>query len=134
MTANREQRLRLWQRLAVISYMILLIDVLVWETWGAPPEQVSIYFGLAMKCLPLLLLLLPVWRGNAQVYMWVSILMLLYIMEGLVLSYSEYQYGWSLHQELIYAVIELISSTAFAFFAGSYIRLKNPRIPKFQKL
>ena len=129
-TTSREDRLRLWHRLAVISYMLLLIDVLVWEAWGAPPKQISLYFGLAMKFLPLLLVLVPIWRGNAQVYMWVSLLMLLYLMEGLVLSYSEYQHGWGLHQELIYAVSELVSSLAFVFFAGSYIKLKNPGIPK----
>ncbi|MEE8388385.1 MAG: DUF2069 domain-containing protein [Acidiferrobacterales bacterium] len=128
-TAKKDQ-LRLWQRLAVASYVFLILDILVWETWGAPPKQVSVYFGLTMKLLPLLVPLLPVWRGNAGVYMWVSILMLFYITEGLVLSYSEYGHGWGLHNELVYAVIEMGLSIAFVFCAGTYIRLKNPRIKK----
>ncbi len=132
-TSQKQERLRLLQTLSVASFICLTIDVLVWESWGSPPAQVSVYFGLTMKLLPLLLVLVPIWRGNAQVYMWVSLLMLLYLMEGLVLSYSEFQYGWGLHNELLYAVIELGFSAAFIFFAGSYIKLKNPRIPKLKR-
>ncbi len=130
LTADKRDQLRFWQRLAVTSYVLLILDILVWETWGAPPEQVSIYFALTMKLLPLLVPLLPVWRGNAGVYMWVSLLMLLYITEGLVLSYSEYSQGWGLHSELVYAAIELGLSSAFVFCAGTYIKMKNPRIKK----
>lgn len=130
MVADQKDRLRLWQRLAVASYVLLILDILVWETWGAPPKQVSVWFGLTMKLLPLLVPLLWVWRGNARVTMWVSLLMLLYITEGLVLSYSEYGHGWGLHNELVYAVIEVGLSTAFVFCAGTYIKMKNPRIKK----
>lgn len=127
---DRTRRLRLWYRLAVAAYMLLILNILLWETWGAPPDQVSIYFGLGMKLLPLLLPLLPVLRGNAGVYMWVSLLMLFYVTEGLVLIFSEYHLGWSLHNELIYAVIETGLSITFIFAAGTYIKIKNQRIPK----
>lgn len=129
-TTDRTNRLRFWHRLAVASYVLLIINILLWETWGAPPDQVSIYFGLGMKLLPLLVPLLPVLRGNAGVYMWVSLMMLFYVTEGLVLVFSEYHLGWGLHNELLYAVIEIGMSITFIFAAGSYIKIKNPRVPK----
>ncbi|MFV1997247.1 MAG: DUF2069 domain-containing protein [Acidiferrobacterales bacterium] len=127
---DRTSQLRAWHRLAVASYVLLTLNILVWETWGAPPDQVSIYFGLGMKLLPLLIPLLPVLRGNAGVYMWVSLLMLFYITEGTVLAFSEYKLGWGLHNELVYAVTEIGLSITFVIAAGSYIRIKNPRVPK----
>jgi len=128
--ADRANQLRMWHRLAVASYVLLILNILLWETWGSPPDQVSIYFGLGMKLLPLLIPFWPVLRGNAGVYMWVSLLMLFYITEGTVLAFSEYSLGWGLHNELIYAVMEIGLSITFVIAAGSYIKIKNPRVPK----
>lgn len=130
MTSNNNADLLLWRRLAVVSYILLILDILLWETWGAPAKQVSVWFGLSMKLTPLLVVLVPVLRGNARVIMWVTLLMLLYLTEGLVLSYSEFNRGWGLHNELVYAVAELLLSAVFIFSAGTYIKKKNPRIPK----
>lgn len=130
MTSNNNTDLLLWRRLAVASYILLILDILLWETWGAPAKQVSVWFGLSMKLLPLLVVLVPVLRGNARVTMWVTLLMLLYLTEGLVLSYSEFNLGWGLHNELIYAAAELLLSAVFVFSAGTYIKKKNPRNPK----
>lgn len=127
MTSGNNANLLLWQRLAIASYILLILDILVWEAWGAPAQQASIWFGLSMKLTPLLAGLLPILRGNARVMMWMSLLMLLYITEGLVLSYSEFNRGWGLHSELIYALAESLFSIVFVFSAGTYIKIKYPR-------
>ena len=114
-----------WHRLAIASYLLLLLCVLVWETWGAPARQASIYTGVLLKSVPLVLLLPGVLRQRVMVHMGATLLMLLYFIEGVVLTYSQRGQGWHLHSELMYAAAETVLSIAYIFSAGMFIRLQG---------
>ncbi len=111
-----------WQLAALGSYLLLTITIIIWESWGAPSTQSSIYVGLILKTAPLLVLLRGIIRRNIQTHMIATLLMLLYFTEGVVLAYSEFQHGWHIHSEFIYALSETILASLFILSAGMYIR------------
>lgn len=114
-----------WHRLAVASYLLLILTLLVWESWGAPARQASVYYGLLLKTIPLALLLPGILRRRVMAHMVATLLMLLYFIEGVVLTYSEQGQGWHLHSELSYAAIETLLSIVYIVSAGMFIRLRG---------
>lgn len=56
-----------------------------WELWWAPIGRGT----LAIKALPLLLPLLGLWRYRLYTYRWVSLMIWLYMTEGLVRATSD---------------------------------------------
>jgi uncharacterized membrane protein len=114
-----------WHRLAIASYLLLLVLMLVWETWGAPARQASIYYGVLLKTVPLALLLPGILRRRVMAHMGATLLMLLYFIEGVVLTYSEQGQSWHLHSELTYAAAETALSIVYIVSAGMFIRLQD---------
>jgi uncharacterized membrane protein len=75
-----------WTRaLAVGSTIALLALCLAWELWLAPTGQRT----LAIKALPLLVAIPGLARMRLYTYRWVSLLVWLYVGEGLVRATSE---------------------------------------------
>jgi uncharacterized membrane protein len=117
-----------WHWLAVSAYVLLLVNVALWETWGAPAQQASVYTGLLLKTVPLMLLLPGVWKKQSGAHLLASLLMLLYFTEGVVLVYSEWGQAWHWHNELVYATIETVLSIGYIGFAGLYIRTRSRHV------
>jgi len=70
-----------WSRwLALGSLIGLIVLGLAWELWLAPTGSGT----LALKVLPLLLPLPGLWRARMYTYRWVSLLVWLYFLEGVV--------------------------------------------------
>jgi uncharacterized membrane protein len=70
-----------WSRwLALGSVVGLIVLGLAWELWLAPTGRGT----LALKVLPLLLPLPGLWRARMYTYRWVSLLVWLYFLEGVV--------------------------------------------------
>ena len=70
-----------WSRgLALGSVIGLIVLGLAWELWLAPTGSGT----LALKVLPLLLPLPGLWRARMYTYRWVSLLVWLYFLEGVV--------------------------------------------------
>ena len=114
-----------WHRFAVGAYILLLLNLVVWETWGAPAQRASIYSGLLLKTIPLVALLPGIIKKYSRMHVLASLLMLLYFTEGVVLVYSEWHRGWYWHSELLYAAAETTLSIAYIGFAGTYVRTRN---------
>ena len=73
-------------RAATLSALLALIVLgLAWELWLAPTGSGT----LAIKVLPLLLCLAGLWRHRMVTFRWLSLLLWLYFMEGVVRGYSE---------------------------------------------
>ena len=73
-------------RAATLSALLALIVLgLAWELWLAPTGSGT----LAIKVLPLLLCLAGLWRHRMVTFRWLSLLLWLYFMEGVVRAYSE---------------------------------------------
>jgi uncharacterized membrane protein len=75
-----------WSRgVAVASLLALIALGLAWELWLAPTGSGT----LAVKVLPLGLALPGLWRARMYTYRWTSLLVWLYIGEGLVRATTE---------------------------------------------
>jgi uncharacterized membrane protein len=71
--------------LVLAQILALVVLGLLWELWLAPTGQRT----LALKVLPLALALPGVLRHRLYTYRWLSLLVWLYVLEGLVRSTSE---------------------------------------------
>lgn len=72
------------RRLTVASLLALIVLGLVWELWLAPIGRGT----LALKVLPLCLPLAGLLKNRMYTYRWLSLLVWLYILEGLVRATS----------------------------------------------
>ena len=73
-------------RAAALSGLIGLIALgLAWELWLAPTGSGT----LAIKVLPLVLCLLGLWRHRMVTFRWLSLLLWLYVLEGVVRGTTE---------------------------------------------
>lgn len=73
--------------LAVLTLLSLIVLCVGWELWWAPlREQGSL---LALKAVPLLFATAGVLKGRVYTFQWLSLLSLLYVMEGIVRAWSD---------------------------------------------
>ena len=100
-------------RAAALAGLIGLITLgLAWELWLAPTGSGT----LAIKVLPLVFCLVGLWRHRMVTFRWLSLLLWLYVLEGLVRGTTER----GLSQLL--AVIEVVLSVWLFSACTLYIR------------
>jgi uncharacterized membrane protein len=103
-------------RILVFAGLVALIVLgLAWELWLAPTGSGT----LAIKVLPLLLPLLGVWRYRLYTYRWLSLLIWLYVGEGLLRATSESGAAVPL------AIVEWLLS--MAIFVGCVLQVRSRR-------
>ncbi len=78
-------RERLSRHVALFGTLALALLCLGWELWWAPVGRGT----LAIKALPLFLPLIGLWRYRLYTFRWLSLLVWLYMAEGLVRSTSD---------------------------------------------
>ena len=110
------------QRAALASYLLLILLSVLWEGWLAPAPKAPPGFWLTVKALLLLLPLPGMLRDQPRSYLWASLLVMLYFMEGTMLLYLHRAEGFALHAVLPYALLETLLTLAFIASAGFYIR------------
>ncbi|NOL48897.1 DUF2069 domain-containing protein [Pelistega europaea] len=99
----------------VIALIALFILCVAWELWLDPlVPGGSIYF---LKALPLMFAFYGVYKGNIYTMQWTSMLVLLYVLEGIVRWYAD---TTVMSQRL--AMIETLLSLWVFFFAIFYVR------------
>ncbi len=103
------------QRVAIISLIALLLWCVVWEIWFAPLRPGGTL--LFLKALPLAFAVRGVARGSLYTIQWASMLVLLYLMEGVVRVMSDPP-GPSISA----AWVEIVLSTIFFFCSIFYVR------------
>ncbi len=106
--------------LVALTLLLLVVLGLAWELLLAPTGRGT----WAAKVLPLLLTLPGLWRHRLYTYRWLSLLVWLYVTEGLVRATSE----GGLSQPL--AALQVLLASALFVFTVHYIRLRLPRRPK----
>ncbi len=112
------QRMRSANLIASISLIALIALCLAWELWLAPLRPGGSW--LALKALPLLLPLFGILRGRRYAYQWASLLIQLYLLEGLTRATTD----TGLMQWL--AVVEVALAISFFVAALTYARLTAP--------
>jgi len=73
------------RNLAFYSLLALFVLCLAWELWLAPVGRGT----LAIKALPLLVPLAGLWRYRLYTFRWLSLMVWLYVAEGLVRATSD---------------------------------------------
>jgi uncharacterized membrane protein len=110
--------IRLAQRAAGTSLVLLLLLCLAWELWLAPLAPGGTL--LALKAAPLALPLGGILAGRRYTFQWSSLLILGYLAEGVTRAWSEAGAARGL------AIAEAALSLAFFAAAVAYARLTRP--------
>ena len=98
-----------WTRtLAVASLLALIVLGLAWELWLAPTGNRT----LALKVLPLAVPLAGLLKNRMYTYRWVSLMVWLYFIEGVIRATSDH--GPSVPLAIIEVVLCLLLFTACA--------------------
>ena len=71
-----------WRRANLLLWLALVALCLGWELWWAPLRPGGSW--LALKALPLLAAAPGMWRGRLYTYQWMSMLVWVYMTEGVV--------------------------------------------------
>lgn len=109
------------RRIAVASFVALILLGLAWELWLAPVRPGGT--SLALKVLPLVIGLPGIARGRIRAYQVWSMGILLYLCEGLVRATSDT--GLSVRLAVVEIVLAVIAFGAVLAYA--WIARKNPR-------
>ncbi len=105
----------LLQRTALVSLLGLLVLCVLWETWLAPLRPGGTL--LFLKALPLAFAVRGVARGSLYTLQWASMLVLLYLMEGVVRVMSDPP-----GPSIAMAAVEIVLSSVFFLSAIFYVR------------
>ena len=114
-----------FKRATLGTYLALLLLILLWEGWLAPAPNAPPGAWIILKCFPLLIPLRNLLRGRSRTYLFTSLLLMLYFIDGIVLTYLYWNTGFVLDRPLPFAVAEWILSAASFTFALLYIRSSN---------
>jgi uncharacterized membrane protein len=120
------QALRLFHTGAVTSLILLFLWLLAWEIFVAPLHPGGSL--LALKALPLLLPLRGVLKRDLYTLQWSSMVILIYLVEGIVRA-------WSDRAELsrLMALGEVLLVCAYFLFAVLYLRPYKKQAQKLAK-
>jgi uncharacterized membrane protein len=102
-----------------VSLIGLIALCLGWELWWAPLRPGGSV--LVFKVLPLLLPLMGILKGRRYTYQWASLLILLYLGEGLLRATSDPGHSW------VFAAMEAALSTIFFFSTAFYAKLTGSK-------
>ncbi len=103
---------------ACVSLISLIFLCLAWELRLAPVQPGGSW--LALKCLPLLAPLFGILNARRYTYQWASMLILLYLTEGLVRATSEGGLSqWLAIGETLLALLFFGSTVAYARLTGT---------------
>lgn len=125
--AESDARLRTTRAAALSAYGLLLAIIVVWEIWAAPATPVSRMFWLGLKAVPLLIPLSGLWRGHARIYVFASLLMLLYFCDGVAVAYAAARS--SAMVGFAYGTVQTLLALAFIVAATFYARFTWRRSP-----
>lgn len=107
---------------AIASLIALIMLCLAWEGWLAPVRPGGTL--LVIKAAPLLLPLFGILRGKVYTYQWASMLILLYLTEGVMRGWSDH--GLSATLGMIEAGLSVVFFLSAVFYARLFKIAKKP--------
>jgi uncharacterized membrane protein len=93
-----------YQLLALAAFVDLFILCVCWEWFISPLRPDGSW--LILKALPLLLPMRGIWKGNVYTMQWASMLILLYITEGLVRITES---GWNFYLAILETLLATVA-------------------------
>ena len=115
------------QRSALWSLLALILLCVIWETWVAPLRPGGTL--LFLKALPLAFAVRGVARGSLYTIQWASMLVLLYLMEGVVRAMSDPP-----GPSIALSWIEILLSSVFFMASILYVRPAKKAAKEAKKL
>jgi len=113
---------------SLASFLTLLLLTLAWESWLAPKSHWL--FGLSINTLPLVMLLPGLLQNRLRSFVIASLVLLLYLTEGIVLSWTKMAAGFGMRQTLPWALLETFLTLVFIIGASLHVRTaRRQRIP-----
>jgi len=112
--ANSKQKL--FRIMALISYFVLMIHLLLWNIWLGPSHYFPIAMALAVMVVPLLFPLRGIIHGKAYTHAWTGFLALLYFIHGI----GDFVVN---PPERLYSGIEIVLSLTLFFSCAFYAKL-----------
>ena len=100
---------------ALAAALALVVWCVLWEWWWAPTGRGT----LALKALPLVLALPGLWRHQMGTYQWTSLVLWLYVTEGLVRATSD------VGVSQVLAAVEVLLALALFAACAWHIRLQR---------
>ncbi|AWW46218.1 DUF2069 domain-containing protein [Polynucleobacter paneuropaeus] len=100
-----------YQLLALAAFVDLFILCVCWEWFISPLRPEGSW--LILKALPLLLPMRGIWKGNAYTMQWASMLILLYITEGLVRITES---GWNFYLAILETVLATVAFVSLLMY------------------
>ncbi|GAA6183629.1 MULTISPECIES: DUF2069 domain-containing protein [Alteromonadaceae] len=114
----------IYRKLALVSYLLLLIWVPIWHLLLANPtgrsEQFEIFLTFVWT-IPLLLPMSGILRGKPYTHAWANFIVMFYIMHGLTSFYA-------VENERYYALIEIVLSVGMFIGCSFYARLRGKEL------
>ena len=93
-----------YQLLALAAFVDLFILCVCWEWFISPLRPEGSW--LILKALPLLLPMRGIWKGNVYTMQWASMLILIYITEGLVRITES---GWNFYLAILETLLATVA-------------------------
>ena len=115
------------RRTALVSLLLLLVLCVLWEIWLAPLKPGGSL--LFLKALPLAFAVRGVGRGSLYTLQWASMLVLLYLMEGVVRVMSDPP-----GPTVLMAWFEITLAAIFFFSSIFYVRPAKRVVKAAQKM
>ncbi|MBA3032673.1 MAG: DUF2069 domain-containing protein [Gammaproteobacteria bacterium] len=104
---------------AITSLLLLIALCLAWELWLAPLRPGGSW--LALKALPLLAPLFGILHARRYTHQWASLLILLYLLEGLTRAFSD-----NGMMQLL-AIVEVVLALVFFMATLCFARATAPQ-------
>ena len=100
------------RRIAALSLIALIVLCVTWELWLAPLRPGGSW--MMLKALPLMAALFGVLKGRRYTYQWLSMLVLLYLVEGVVRALDPGLAGGLAVAEAILAALLFATAVLYA--------------------
>ncbi|MBT8524903.1 DUF2069 domain-containing protein [Polynucleobacter paneuropaeus] len=100
-----------YQLLALAAFVDLFILCVCWEWFISPLRPEGSW--LILKALPLLLPMRGIWKGNVYTMQWASMLILLYITEGLIRITES---GWNFYLAILETVLATVAFVSLLMY------------------
>jgi uncharacterized membrane protein len=100
-----------YQLLALAAFVDLFILCVCWEWFISPLRPEGSW--LILKALPLLLPMRGIWKGNVYTMQWASMLILIYITEGLVRITES---GWNFYLAILETLLATVAFVSLLMY------------------
>ncbi len=111
-------RISLARTVTLLGYFGLLVLVLAWNIWLAPPPKELISLTLLLLAVPLLFPLRGLLHGRAYTHAWAGFIALIYLLHAMVVIYSNPAERYLALMEFVLGMMMFVGAMVYARLKG----------------